>query len=85
MKQAISVALGAGILALASAASVAGTDAGSWYVAPTIQGVIVDDDRAADDGLGVSLAVVVAILAITMVLSVKTAPRVGSRAREGRP
>ena len=57
MKKAFGVALATGAVTLASAISVAGTDPGSWYVSPMIQGVIVDDDRVADDGIGVGVAV----------------------------
>ena len=44
----------AAALALAQGAH-AGSDPGSTYIAPSIQGVWVDDDRKVDDGLGAGL------------------------------
>jgi OOP family OmpA-OmpF porin len=45
----------AGVLALSQAAQ-AGSDPGSTYIAPSVQGVWVDDDRRVSDGLGFGLA-----------------------------
>lgn len=52
-------AAGPGLTALAmlaAATTQAGTDPGSWYVAPQILGVWVDEDRNVDDDVGVQLA-----------------------------
>ena len=56
MKKTSGLALATSVVMLASTASVAGSDPGSWYVSPMIQGVWLDKDRKADDGVGASLA-----------------------------
>ena len=46
----------ASVIALGGSVALAGAEVGSWYVAPTFQGVWVDNDRNADDSGGFSLA-----------------------------
>jgi OOP family OmpA-OmpF porin len=52
MKKAIGLTLAACTALLAGSVALAGADVGSWYVAPLIQGVWLDNSRAADPDLG---------------------------------
>jgi len=56
MKKTLGLALTACTALLSGQSALAGTDVGSLYIAPTIQGVWLDDSRNADDGLGFGLA-----------------------------
>ena len=56
MNRSSGLALATCIALLAGQAAVAGSDVGSNYVAPQIQGVWLDDGREADDGVGFSMA-----------------------------
>ncbi len=56
MKKSIGLALAACAATLGSAAVSAGSDVGSWYFAPQIQGIWLEDVRAADDDIGFALA-----------------------------
>ncbi|MEZ5458155.1 MAG: OmpA family protein [Steroidobacteraceae bacterium] len=57
MKKSFGLALAAAATVLASQASFAGSDVGSIYVAPQIQGVWLDDIRNADDDTGFSFSI----------------------------
>ena len=52
MKKAIALSLAACTALLAGNAALAGADVGSWYIAPQVQGVWLDDTRVADDDIG---------------------------------
>lgn len=56
MNKTMGLALAAVASLLATQAAQAGSDPGSLYVAPTIQGIWLDDARKADDGTGFALA-----------------------------
>lgn len=56
MKKAAVVPLVGFALAFAAAASFAGSDPGSWYLAPEAMGVWADEDRTVDDDVGLQLA-----------------------------
>jgi len=56
MKKSLGLALAASIALLTGQSALAGSDVGSNYVAPQIQGVWLDDARVADDGVGFSMA-----------------------------
>ena len=56
MKRTLGLALAACTALLAGQSALAGSDVGSFYIAPTIQGVWLDDARKADDGVGFALA-----------------------------
>lgn len=57
MKRIASLVLAACLTAFAATTASAGAPEGSWYVAPQVIALWLDDGRAADDDLGVSLAV----------------------------
>jgi Outer membrane protein beta-barrel domain len=52
MKKSFGLAMTAAVTLLGANAALAGTDVGSWYVAPQIQGLWLDDERVADDDAG---------------------------------
>jgi OOP family OmpA-OmpF porin len=56
MKKTIGLAISACTALLAGQAALAGTDVGSWYVAPQLQGVWLDKARNADDSGGFAIA-----------------------------
>lgn len=56
MTKTFGMALAACAVLVASGAARAGSDVGSLYVAPQVQGVWLDDARKADDGAGFALA-----------------------------
>jgi OOP family OmpA-OmpF porin len=56
MKKTLGLALAAFTTLIAGQTALAGSDAGSLYIAPQIQGVWLDDSRNADDGMGFRLA-----------------------------
>ncbi len=56
MKKPLGLALAACTALLAGQSVLAGSDVGSLYIAPQIQGVWLDDARKADDGAGFALA-----------------------------
>jgi OOP family OmpA-OmpF porin len=56
MKKSLGLALSACTALLAGQSALAGSDVGSLYIAPQIQGIWLDDARNADDGIGFALA-----------------------------
>ena len=56
MKNTLGLALAAASALLAGQSAQAGSDPGSLYIAPIVQGVWLDDARKADDGVGFALA-----------------------------
>jgi OOP family OmpA-OmpF porin len=56
MKKIRTLVLAGCIAAMASAAATAGAPPGSWYVMPQVNALWLDDDRVADDDIGVTLA-----------------------------
>ena len=48
--------LGVCIAALTATAASAGAPPGSWYIAPSVNALWLDDERNADDDVGVTLA-----------------------------
>ena len=57
MKRIRTMVLAGCIAAMTSAAATAGAPPGSWYVMPQVNALWLDDDRVADDDIGVSLAI----------------------------
>lgn len=55
MKKIGALLLAAGLAATLAFPAQAGAPEGSWYIAPQINGVWVDDNREADDDLGITL------------------------------
>ncbi len=56
MKRIGTLVLGVCIAALTAAAASAGAPPGSWYIAPSVNALWLDDARSADDDVGVTLA-----------------------------
>ena len=56
MKKSLGLALAACTTLLGGQSALAGSDVGSLYLAPQIQGVWLDDARNADDSAGFALA-----------------------------
>lgn len=57
MKKIRTLVLAGCIAAMTSAAATAGAPPGSWYVMPQVNALWLDDDRFADDDIGVTLAI----------------------------
>jgi OOP family OmpA-OmpF porin len=55
-KKILAIGLSSAMSWLAGGAALAGSEPGSWYVAPEIQGLWLDDERVADDDIGFQLA-----------------------------
>ena len=56
MKRIGTLVLGICVAAMTAATAAAGAPPGSWYIAPSVNALWLDDDRAADDDVGISLA-----------------------------
>ena len=56
MKRIGTLVLGVCVAALTATAASAGAPPGSWYIAPSVNALWLDDARAADDDVGVTLA-----------------------------
>src|SRR5262245_54751715 len=56
MKRIGTLVLGLCVAALTATTAAAGAPPGSWYLAPSVNALWLDDERAADDDIGVTLA-----------------------------
>ncbi len=57
MKRIGTLVLGVCVAAMTATAVSAGAPPGSWYIAPSVNALWLDDERAADDDVGVTLAI----------------------------
>ena len=57
MKRIGTLVLGVCVAAMTATAVSAGAPPGSWYIAPSVNALWLDDERAADDDIGVTLAI----------------------------